>query len=141
MTLKVVAIEDLVPAGELRLVGIVRRLDDALQVRIDHGPPFADYFVGQRNPVLGAVANSRQQRGCQFAPLFSQRPYKSFLVVTALRRTLPAQLAVRDENLAAWLTSNPIFGSGRAIAVRAPTTLQRLWPVVGDDEVTPEMRG
>ena len=50
--LRIVAIEDLVPAGKLRVIGVGQMLgDDALQVGVDHGPvqrpAFTDNAVGE----------------------------------------------------------------------------------------------
>jgi len=53
------AVADLVPSGELRVVAVGQR-DDALKVGVDHSavqrPAFADDPVGERDPALGPFA-------------------------------------------------------------------------------------
>jgi len=55
--LRIGPVEDLVPPGELRVIGVGEMLgDDALEVGVDHGPvqrpPFADDPIGERDPAL-----------------------------------------------------------------------------------------
>lgn len=54
------------PAGKLRLVGVVQLGDDALEVSLNHGPVkrsvFADQAVSECDPSLGAFADRRKPR-------------------------------------------------------------------------------
>jgi hypothetical protein len=67
--LRVGAIENLMPAGELRMLAVGEMLGGCLQDRHRprpvKRPPFGDDAVGERNPALGPFADARTALRCR----------------------------------------------------------------------------
>jgi len=71
------------PFGTLRSVGGETLGDNALEVRVDHGPGQRP-FVRERDPAIGSLADPRQRR---LALLKRQRPRIDFAAISRSKVT------------------------------------------------------